>query len=69
MFPATTAAAALASFGDLFGDDEFLAITFEETVLLTVPGKAMPVFCVLAGEEAGVVALENRLIPDIDDLC
>ena len=67
MFPATTAAAALASFGDLFGDDEFLAITFEDTVLLTVPGKAMPVFCVLAGEEAGVVALENRLIPDTED--
>ena len=69
MFPATTAAAALASFGDRFGDAEFLATTFEDTVLLTVPGSAMPELCVLAGDEAGVVALENLLIPDIEDFC
>lgn len=69
MFPDTTAAAALANFGDRLGDAEFRAITFEDTVLPTVPGKAMPELCVLAGDDAGVVALENLLIPDIEDFC
>ena len=67
MFPATTAAAALANLGDRLGDAEFLAATFEDTVLLTVPGKAIPEPCALAGDEAGVVALENLLIPDTED--
>ena len=69
MFPATTAAAALANLGDLFGDAEFLATMFVDVFLFTAPGKAGLEVCGFAGDEAGVVALENRLIPEIDDLC
>jgi hypothetical protein len=69
VFPATTAAAALANLGDLFGDAEFLATMYVDVFLFTAPGKAGLEICGFAGDEAGVVALENRLIPEIEDLC
>ena len=42
---------------------------FVDVFLFTAPGKAGLEICGFAGDEAGVVALENRLIPEIAGLC
>lgn len=83
VFPATTAAAALASFGDLLGEEEaaavelLLAMTFVVEALPITPTategvEEMFVCCFCETDDIGVGALEKRLIPVvelIEDLC
>ena len=69
MFPATTAAAALANFGDLLGDAELLATMFADGFLLVAPINVGFEFCCFAGDDEGVDAREKRFIPEIEDLC